>query len=125
MSFSINTPWPISLYQLDIISEVDIPQATSNHQSETASSALSSPPFLSTPLSVCSRVLWPELSSHTDYNHEFQPEINPLLEIKSLSQIKTKDRPPSAKNKKRSSAKAELGESSTRQDLSRFECEAG
>ena len=125
LPFPINTPRPVSPYQLDTMPEVDIPQATPNRESETASSALSSPPFLSTPLSVRSRVLRPELGSHTDYNHEFQPEINPLLEIKSPSQIKTKGRPPGAKNKKRSSAEPELGESSTRRDPSRFEHEAG
>ena len=43
------------------------------------------------------------------------------MEFKSPSQIKTKSRPPGAKNKKRSSVEVELGESSTRQDLSRFE----
>ena len=43
------------------------------------------------------------------------------MEFKSPSQIKTKGRPPGAKNKKRSSVEAELGESSTRRDPSRFE----
>ena len=78
-------------------------------------------PSLSTPLSVCSRVLQPEQdTSHADYNHEFQPEIDPFLEFKSPSQIKTKGRSPGAKNK-RSSVEAGLGENSTRRDLSRFE----
>lgn len=125
LSFPINTPRLVSLYQLDTMPEVDISQATPNHESETISSALSSPLFQSTPLSVCFWILRPELGSHTDYNHEFQTEINPFLEIKSPSQIKTKGRPPGAKNKKRSSAEAELGETSTRQDPSRFEHESG
>ena len=47
------------------------------------------------------------------------------MEIKFPSQIKTKGCLPGAKNKKRSNAKAELGESSTHLDLSRFEYEAG
>ena len=50
-SFPVNTPRPISPYQLDTVPEVDIPQTTTNRESETASSPLSSPPFLSTPLS--------------------------------------------------------------------------
>ena len=80
--------------------KVDILQTTPNCESETASSALSSSPFLSTSLLVCSRVLQPELSSHTDYNHEFQPEINLLLEIKFPSQMKTKGCLPMPKSKK-------------------------
>ena len=56
-SFPINTPKPISPYQLDSVPKVDIPQTTPNRESETASSLLSSPPLLSTPLSVRSRVL--------------------------------------------------------------------
>ena len=125
LPFPINTPWLVSPYQLDTMPEVDIPQAILNYESETASSVLSSPPFLSTFLLVCSWVFRPELGSHTNYNHEFQPEINPLLEIKSTSQMKTKGHPLGAKNKKRSSAEVELGESSTRRDPSRFEHEAG
>ena len=118
-SFPISTPRPISPYQLDTIPEVDIP--TPHCESETISSPLSSLPLLSTPLSVRSRVLQPEQDiSHADYNHEFQPEIDPFLEFKSPSQIKTKGRSPGAKNK-RSSVEAGLGENSTRRDLSRFE----
>lgn len=52
----------------------------------------------------------------------FNQEIDPFLEFKSPSQIKTKGRPPLVpKIKKESSTEAELGESSTHRDLSRFE----
>ncbi len=43
------------------------------------------------------------------------------MEFKSLSQIKTKSRPLSAKDKKSSIVEAKLGESSTCRDPSRFE----
>ncbi len=43
------------------------------------------------------------------------------MEFKFPSQIKTKGRLPGAKNKKRSNIEAELEESSTCRDLSRFE----
>lgn len=55
-----------------------------------------------------------------NYNHKFQPEIDPFLEFKSSSQIKIKGRPSDVKNK-RSSIKARLGENSTWKDISRFE----
>ena len=72
-SFPINTPRLISPNQLDSVPEVDIPQTTPNRESETASSLLSSPPFLSTPFSVHSQVLRPEQdTSQSDYNNEFQ-----------------------------------------------------
>ena len=51
-SFPINTPKPISPYQLDSVPKVDIPQTTPNRESGTAGSLLSSPPLLSTSLSV-------------------------------------------------------------------------
>ena len=56
--------------------EVDIPQATSNCEPETASLALSSMFFLSTLLLVFFQILQPELGSYINYNPEFQPEIN-------------------------------------------------
>ena len=121
MLFPINTPWLISAYQLNTIPEVGIFPDIPNDESETASSVLFSPLFLSTPLLVCSRVHRPELSSHTDYNHKFQPKINPFLEIKFLSQIKTKSCFFVTKNKKRFSEETELRKSLTCQNLSRFE----
>lgn len=125
LPFPINTPRSVSLYQLNTIPEVNISQAIPNCESETASLVLSSLLFLSTPLSVYFWILQSELSSHTDYNYEFQLEINPPLEIKFPSQIKTKSCPPGVKNKKRSSSKAELRESSTCQDFLKFEYETG
>lgn len=50
-------------------------KATSICESETANSALSSRPFLSSLLSIRSRVLQPEQNSHTDHDHESQPDI--------------------------------------------------
>lgn len=88
--------------------KIDILLATLNHKSKTASLALFSPLFLSTLLSICSWIFRLKLGSYTNYNHEFQPEINLFLEIKSPSQIKTKSCLLGIKNKKRSGAKAEL-----------------
>lgn len=63
----INTPRPISPYQLDVVPEANIRQITPCDESETASSPLSSPPLLSTPISVRSRVIRPEQdTSHAD-----------------------------------------------------------
>lgn len=60
----INTPRPISPYQLDVVPEANIRQITPCDESETATSPLSS---LSTPISVRSRLIRPEQdTSHAD-----------------------------------------------------------
>lgn len=92
-SLPTNTRRPISPYQLDDVPEADTPQIISDLELEPASAPLSSLALLSTPLSVCSRIIWPKQdTSHADYNHEYQSEIDPFLEFKSPSQIKTKGR---------------------------------
>ena len=106
---SIHTSRPVSPSQLDITSEIHIPQVVTQttlstliRDSKTVSSGLSSPLSLSTSLSVCSRVLQPHLQSFVEDNHELQLEIDPILELRSISQFKTKGRPPGTPNKKRS-----------------------
>lgn len=56
LSFPINTLCPVSFYQLNIMSEFDIPQAIPNNEFKTASLALSSPPVLLTLLLIYSQV---------------------------------------------------------------------
>ncbi len=102
---SINTSRPVLSFQLDITSEIHIPQVVTQttlstliRHSETVSLGLSSSPSLSNFLSVCSRVFQPYLRSFAEDNHEFQPKIDPILEHRSPSPIKTNSRPPGAPN---------------------------
>lgn len=61
---------------------------------------------------------------HSDGDLTFQQHIDPILELKSPSRVKPKDRPRGAKNKKRSQTEAELDDP-TRCEPSRFEYEEG
>lgn len=99
-------------------------QIAPNCELEIASSLLFSLLILSTFLSVYSGVIQSKQDDrHTDYNLEFQTEIESFLEFKSLSQVKTKVWLSCAKNIKMSGIEAEIEESLNRWDLSKFEHE--